>query len=247
MKKKIMSIVIGVIVILLVVISVLFFRTGNPFSGLMSKNNDSAYMPHANENVPAQQGKPDEASKKLVKILKESTGEDIDPKNVVSTGKKVMEGNFSYKVDSWSVQKEYPGYQLPEGIESLDKFPGAKVDAQGNIVNGFSYVVVNTEVGNLEDKEVTDLVWGNIKLEIPGVGSDQYTGSLNYLGENAPRQYNGNYLKELFKAKETKKMPLIFVVKDQLIKGKQLYLEINSSGSPTVDPDYDVRRYIVLN
>lgn len=246
MKKKCISIIAVIIVVIAVFISIRFFRGGSPLSFGISDNGKQMSLAQENEDTPAQAGKPDEASMDFAKVLKKTTGEEIDVKNIVSTGKQIREGKFAYIVDSCKVEKNYPGYQLPEGRPPLSEHPGAQLDTAGNITNDFSYVVVNISVENLKDEEIVDYIWGSFKLGITGVGSDQYVGSVTYLGEVAPREYRKDYNKETFQPKEKKDMALIFVVEDELIEGQQLYLKINSSGAATVNPDYDVRRYIVL-
>lgn len=247
MKRKFISLAGIVVVIVLIVICVKYFRGGNPFAKNGTEyTGDAAITGEEAKNTPAQEGEPDEPSKKLAEQLKSETGVDYDPKNIVSTGKTIVEGKYSYMVDSWEVKKEYPGYALPEGRSSLEEYPGAKLDVNGNITNNYSYVVVNVVFQNLKSKPITELIWGYFKLGIIGSG-EEYTGEVTYLGEDVPRKYGHSYCEETVPSKGKKDMALIFVVKDELIEGKQLYLKINSSGVATVNSDYDVRRYIVLN
>ena len=246
MKKKLITFAGIVVVIILIVICVKYFR-GGTLSAQNVASGDEAFLEtdEADKKAPAQSGAPDEASQKLAEALKGETGEDYDVKNIVSVGKPIREGKFSYKVTSWNVTKEYPGYALPEGNTPLSEYPGAEVDENGNITNDFSYVVVNVEVENLKDEDITTLVWGFFRLGI--IGGGDYTGESTYLGEEHPRAAGKDYLKETIPAKGKVDIALIFVVKDEVLKSQQYYLKINSSGSSNVNPDYDVRRFITLN
>ena len=42
-------------------------------------------------------------------------------------------------------------------------------------------------------------------------------------------------------------MALIFVANDELLKSEAIYLEINPTGTVIDNPEYDIRRYIILN
>ena len=67
------------------------------------------------------------------------------------------------------------------------------------------------------------------------------------MGEEKPRILNHNYYAETFAPEEEKVMPMIFVVNDALLDSEAMYLEINPTGAVIDNPDYDIRRYIVLN
>ena len=126
--------------------------------------------------------------------------------------------------------------------------PGAVIEENGNITNEFSYLVMNVDVKNLSEEDVNDAVWGMITLRFPGVSSDQYSKELIYLGEAEPRFKGGDYYMEHIPAGEHITMPLIFVVKDELLDGEYApYLRIDSSGTANTDSDQDVTRYITLN
>lgn len=173
----------------------------------------------------------------------------VDEKNIVSTGNAIKSTYYSFTVLSWTKGKEYPGYALPEG-KNLADYPGAVLDEQGNITNDFSYVVVNLSVKNQSSKTIeNDLIWGYIRLRFlsaPSKYSD-YIGEVTYLGEEKPRILNHNYYAETFAPEEEKVMPMIFVVNDALLDSEAMYLEINPTGAVIDNPDYDIRRYIVLN
>ena len=42
-------------------------------------------------------------------------------------------------------------------------------------------------------------------------------------------------------------MALIFVANDELLKSEAIYLESNPTGAVIDNPEYDIRRYIILN
>ena len=194
-------------------------------------------------DVVAQPEEPDEKSKEFANKL------GADAKNIVSTGNTIKSTYYSFTVLSWTEGKEYPGYALPEG-KNLADYPGAVLDEQGNITNDFSYVVVNLSVKNQSSKTIeNDLIWGYIRLRFlsaPSKYSD-YIGEVTYLGEEKPRILNHNYYAETFAPEEEKVMPMIFVVNDALLDSEAIYLEINPTGAVIDNPDYDIRRYIVLN
>ena len=104
------------------------------------------------------------------------------------------------------------------------------MDANGNITNEYSYIVVNITVENKAEGPITDLLWG-------------------YLGEETPRAYGHEYSMETFEAGETKSYPLIFFMPDEMVKNQELYLEINATGIAydTSDSEFSVMRYIILN
>ena len=210
-----------------VFLSVDFLQSG---TGSISKEN----IEKENEfkkslDVVAQEEEPDEVSKEFANKL------GVDEKNIVSTGNTIKSTYYSFTVLSWTKGKEYPGYALPEGK---------------NLTNDFSYVVVNLSVKNQSSKTIeNDLIWGYIRLRFlsaPSKYSD-YIGEVTYLGEEKPRILNHNYYAETFAPEEEKVMPMIFVVNDALLDSEAMYLEINPTGAVIDNPDYDIRRYIVLN
>ena len=241
MKKKIITCAGVSFVIIFVLLSVNFLQSG---TGSISKEN----IEKENEfkkslDVVAQKEEPDEVSKEFANKL------GVDEKNIVSTGNAINSTYYSFTVLSWTKGKEYPGYALPEG-KNLADYPGAVLDEQGNITNDFSYVVVNLSVKNQSTKTIeNDLIWGYIRLmflSAPSKYSD-YIGEVTYLGEEKPRILNHNYYAETFAPEEEKVMPMIFVVNDALLDSEAMYLEINPTGAVIDNPDYDIRRYIVLN
>ena len=72
-------------------------------------------------------------------------------------------------------------------------------------------------------------------------------GEVSYLGDETPRVLNHNYYAETFEPGEEKQMALIFVANDELLKSEAIYLEINPTGAVIDNPEYDIRRYIILN
>ncbi len=241
MKKILLSIAGGILVVLLVLASILFLR--NDLSNTSKLDQEKSEEFEKNLSVTAQEGTPDKISKEFAEKL------GVDAKNVVSTGNPVASTKYSFTVTSWTKGKEYPGYKLPEG-KNLSEYPGAELDNQGNIINDFSYVVVNISAKNQSDEKIEkDLIWGDMRLEFlyqPSKYSD-YVGEVAYLGEKTPRSINHDYYAESFEPEEEKEMSLIFVVNDGLLECDGMYLEINPTGAVIDNPDYDIRRYIVLN
>lgn len=247
MKKKIISVIGVILVIITVVLSVVYLRGGS--GGGMSKEDmekDQMLREELQEtaNTLGSSGEADEAAKAFAATLKEKRGIDVDARNIVSTGKPLVSGQFTFTVNSWNISKEYPGYEPPEGVD-LAEWPGAEVDGNGNIINDFTYVTVDISAENMKAEEVTQLIWGMIRLRI--FDSGDYTGEAIYYGRDIEREYGHYYGQETFQANETKSVVLIFVVKDELLQNQEMYLEINPSGAQTVNPDYDVRRFIILN
>ena len=241
MKKKIITCAGVSFVIIFVLLSVNFLQSG---TGSISKEN----IEKENEfkkslDVVAQEEEPDEVSKEFANKL------GVDAKNVVSTGKQIASTKYSFTVLSLTRGKEYPGYVLPKG-KDLSNYPGAELDEQGNITNDFSYIVVNLSVKNQSDKKIeNDLIWGYIRLRFlfPPSEYEDYVGEVSYLGEETPRVLNHNYYAESFEPGEEKQMALMFVANDELLKSEAIYLEINPTGAVIDNPEYDIRRYIILN
>lgn len=189
----------------------------------------------------------DENVSEFIQTMKETGQGSVNPAFVTSIGNSISDGQYEYTVLSYDRQKENPGYPYPEGMTPLSEKPGASVDEDGNIMNDFSYLIVNVKVKNLSDEEDINGIWGIFRLKIPGVSSDEYKSELTYLGEEEPRSKDGDYYMEQIPAGGEITMPIIYVIKDDLLDaGYSPYLEINSSGAVITDPDKDVTRYIVL-
>lgn len=189
----------------------------------------------------------DENVSEFIQTMKETGQGSVNPAFVTSIGNSISDGQYEYTVLSYDRQKENPGYPYPEGMTPLSEKPGANVDEDGNIMNDFSYLIVNVKVKNLSDEEDINGIWGIFRLKIPGVSSDEYKSELTYLGEEEPRSKDGDYYMEQIPAGGEITMPIIYVIKDDLLDaGYSPYLEINSSGAVITDPDKDVTRYIVL-
>ena len=220
MKKKIITCAGVSFVIIFVLLSVNFLQSG---TGSISKEN----IEKENElkkslDVVAQEEEPDEVSKEFANKL------GVDAKNVVSTGKQIASTKYSFTVLSWTRGKEYPGYVLPKG-KDLSNYLSVK---------------------NQSDKKIeNDLIWGYIRLRFlfPPSEYEDYVGEVSYLGEETPRVLNHNYYAETFEPGEEKQMALIFVANDELLKSEAIYLEINPTGAVIDNPEYDIRRYIILN
>ena len=196
--------------------------------------------------VPGQEGEADDRSEAFSEALKEKAGLTVDPQNIVSTGSPITSGNYSFTVNSWSVSKESPGYALPEGKDATNG-GRLQIDANGNITNEYSYVIVNLTVENKAEEPVTDLLWGCLWMKAFDMGD--FISEVDYLGEETPRKYGHKYFKESFEAGETKSYPVVFNMPDEIVNNQEIYLEIDTSGGnpQPEDPEFAVKRFIILN
>lgn len=229
------------IVLLLIFISIKYFQNGNLFStGILDVEQD------ARTTI---EGKPDAESIELAELYRKETRKEIDPRFIVPTGKAISDGVYSYKVESWMSSKEDPGYPLPKGMESLKSSKGVEQDENGTITNQFSFLTVNILVENLSKERKGDCVWGYFDLEIGDADPEEYDWhAFSYLGEKNPREYRKNYYQEIIEGKGKVIMPLIYVIKDELLEDNQLFIRINRTGMADVNiDDKNPRRCIVLN
>lgn len=236
MKDKIVSGIGIVVVLLLIFVSVKFLQNGNPFSAMMSENGDKAVM--------QQKGKPSKESMELAKQYQEEVRMEIDPGSIVPVGKPINDGEYVYQAESWKITKEDPGYPLPKYMDSLKERFGVEQDESGRITNDYSFVTVNLTVENPSKKDKTDLIWA-MKLRSGSLGTE----AAAYLGETQPREYGRRYAEETIPAKGKVTMPLIWVIKDELLEGHQLFVEINRTGvvGGKLEDGKDARRCIALD
>ena len=184
-----------------------------------------------------------------MKYLKNlQTNSESMKKTIVSTGNAIKSTYYSFTVLSWTKEGVSGVCNFRKG-KNLADYPEAVLDEQGNITNDF-LCCSQSSVKNQSSKTIeNDLIWGYIRLRFlsaPSKYSD-YIGEVTYLGEEKPRILNHNYYAETFAPEEEKVMPMIFVVNDALLDSEAMYLEINPTGAVIDNPDYDIRRYIVLN
>ena len=198
-------------------------------------------------SIPIQDGKPDEASVRFAEYLTEYLDHEVDAKCVVSTGNTIRNLPFAYTVDSWQVTKQNPGdYQLRE-------YPYAQYDENMNIINDYSYVVVDVTVENLSDGEVTQAVWGFIRLKMQGA-EDSYIGTvidLIDLSTDTLKEITKDAYKETLLGNEKRRERLIYIIPDNLLPFSDgFYLRIEHTGgedSVLNKLESEVRRWIVLN
>ena len=265
MKKKIISLISMCLVLGLVAVSVKYFRGG---SGAGTTNNYKQDL--EKQEVTGnkyQEEEPDETSKEFArqlekamkKVYQTETGDfgefvkekqkesplKIDSEKVVSIGKEVYSGVLSYKVNAWEITKDNQGYEIPKGMTSLEERYGVMQYKKGTITNGYSFIIVDMTAKNLLKEEVTEYVWGNLRLKQLGKEEIDIWGSgeIIYFGESVPREYTKNYSVETIPGKEEKRITLIFLQKDQLLEEGQLYIEINPTGTTPINSSY---RWIVL-
>ena len=252
MKKAVISGIMVVLVILGIGISYMQFQG----KALQRKSPSKEEQKSMEENdkrmenlmLPGQEGEIDEKSEAFAKELQEKAGLTVDPKNIESVGSPITSGTYSFTVDSWRASKESPGYALPEGMDfnAYGDFP--QVDANGNITNEFTNVIANITVENLSDEPITgDGLWGYLTLQAFDMG--EFISEVQYLGEETPRENGHNYFKESFAAGEMKSYPVVFFMPDDILNSQEIYLEIDTSGAnpQPSDPEYAVKRFIILN
>ena len=244
MKKVAISGIIVILVIFGMGMSYMLFRGGRRTEE-EQKISEEGEKRMENLMKPGQEEEADDTSKSFSDTLNEKAGLTVDPQNIVSVGNPIISGNYSFTVNSWNVSKESPGYALPEGIDLSGA--GPQMDANGNITNEYSYIVVNITVENKAEGPITDLLWGYLKLKT--FETSDFISEVRYLGEETPRAYGHEYSMETFEAGETKSYPLIFFMPDEMVKNQELYLEINATGIAydTSDSEFSVMRYIILN
>ncbi len=245
MKKAVVSGVVVIFVILGIGMSYMLFR-----GGIRTEKEQKSYEEQEKqvENLmkPGQEGEADDRSEAFSEALKEKAGLTVDPQNIVSTGSPITSGNYSFTVNSWSVSKESPGYALPEGMDAT-RGGLLQIDANGNITNEYSYVVVDLTVENKAEEPVTDLLWGYLRMQAFDMGD--FISEVAYLGEETPRKSGHDSYEESFKAGEIKKYPVVFVMPDEIVNNQEIYLEIDTSGGnpQPEDPEFAVKRFIILD
>ena len=147
MKKTAVTIIVLFAACVIASICILYFR-GNGQDKDAPTFEEVTDTDGMDTGIPIRDGEPDEASEDLA--------------YVVSTGDTIRNLPFAYTVDSWQLTKQNPGdYQLNE-------YPEVEYDENKNILNDYSYVVADITVENLQDREVTQHIWGFIRLQMRG-------------------------------------------------------------------------------
>lgn len=272
MKKKIVTAGGTILVLIMILVSVKYFRDSSFFE--MEKR-EAAYLEkeEVSGNLPIQDEEPDEEIRYFAKRLEEDLllelgekGEEIqrlqernpieiDPWKVTTVGKEIREDNISYRVNDWKVMKEKPPYSYPDGFDSevmkeyYRKYGQFEWDEHENLIKGGVYVTVSVTIKNLENTEISRIIWPTLILHKFGKdkGIDELSEAV-YLGEENPREYGHDYGRETLPAKGAKTLTLIFLVEDSVLskveKEPIFYLEINPNGTGVVDSSH---RWIVLN
>ena len=175
MKKLMISIITILFAGILIVVCMRYFRGGAATNQeILTDEEIHGTVGMDTSSIKNQDGEPDKASKELAEYLTEKLYYEVDAENIVSTGKEIRNAPFSYKVDSWEVTKTCPGEGQKTDREEV------QCDENGMITNGYSYVVVNLTVGNLNDMEVTQHIWGFLRLKIRGA-EDVYVGEVDQI------------------------------------------------------------------
>ena len=247
MKKLMISIITILFAGILIVVCMRYFRGGAATNQeILTDEEIHGTVGMDISSIKNQDGEPDKASKELAEYLTKKLYYEVDAENIVSTGKEIRNAPFSYKVDSWEVTKKCPS----EG-QKIDR-EEVQCDENGTITNGYSYAVVNLTVGNLNDMEVTQHIWGFLRLKIRGA-EDVYVGEVDqiiYSENNVVKEKNKNTYEETFAANEEKRVRLVYVVSDDLLLNTSLYLSINPNGiaeKPLKEGDVETKRWILLN
>ena len=175
------------------------------------------------------------------------TFEEVTDTDGMDTGIPIRDGEPDEAVDSWQLTKQNPGdYQLNE-------YPEVEYDENKNILNDYSYVVADITVENLQDREVTQHIWGFIRLQMRGA-EKSCTGEVSdivNLETNELKPITKNTYEETFAANERRKERLIYVVPDDLLPycdGFYLRIEHMGGSDSTLNKlDAEVRRWIILN
>ena len=197
--------------------------------------------------IPGQEEEADDRSESFAKTIEEKTGIPVNPQNIVSAGDTVRSGKYDITITDWSVSKESPGYEIPEGLD-LAQYPGAILDKSGKITNEFSYVTANVTVKNISEESITGYIWGFLRLKTFNAG--EYLGEVNYLGNlggETSREHGHDTFQESFKPGEEKSMTLVYVAPDSALSDQDMYIEIDQSGVALPEEEYDIKRYVILN
>ena len=233
MKKTAVTIIVLFAACVIALICILYFR-GNGQDKDAPTFEEVTDTDGMDTGIPIRDGEPDEASGDLAEY-------------VVSTGDTIRNLPFAYTVDSWQLTKQNPGdYQLNE-------YPEVEYDENKNILNDYSYVVADITVENLQDREVTQHIWGFIRLQMRGA-EKSCTGEVSdivNLETNELKPITKNTYEETFAANERRKERLIYVVPDDLLPycdGFYLRIEHMGGSDSTLNKlDAEVRRWIILN
>ena len=142
---------------------------------------------------------------------------------------------------AFEVQKKLPDTLSANAREQIVNYGTAEVDEQGNILNGYSCLVVDISVTNDSKKDYDDLLWGIFRLRV-GMSSN-YTGEAVAVSDD--RGFSKSYFQESIPSGETVEKKIVFLPPDECVNNHLLWLEISPSG--TVGGSRDLNGYVVLN
>ncbi|HIX48304.1 MAG TPA: hypothetical protein H9981_04740 [Candidatus Mediterraneibacter caccavium] len=246
MKKTAVTIIVLFATCVIALICILYFR-GNGQDKDAPTFEEVTDTNGMDTGIPIRDREPDEASGDLAEHLTEYLDHEVDARYVVSTGDTIRNLPFAYTVDSWQLTKQNPGdYQLNE-------YPEVEYDENKNILNDYSYVVADITVENLQDREVTQHIWGFIRLQMRGAekSCNGEVSNIVNLETNELKPITKNTYEETFAANEIRKERLIYVVPDDLLPycdGFYLRIEHMGGSDSTLNKlDAEVRRWIILN
>lgn len=142
---------------------------------------------------------------------------------------------------TFEVQKKLPDTLSANAREKIANYGIAEVDDQGNILNGYSCLIVDISVTNDSKKDYDGLLWGDLWLRV-GMSSN-YTGEVIAVSDD--RGFSKSYFQESIPSGETIEKKIVFLPPDECVNNHLLWLEINPSG--TVGGSRDLNGYVVLN
>lgn len=243
MKQKIISLAIVLLVTVLIVIEI------KTFKGEINLDNMSNLTSTTNSLNDQLETITTEESEHLAEIL------GVESKYLTNVGQEIRDRKTFYRVNSWAVQTESPGYVLPTGITYETLINGndeLEFDENGNIIsNNYYYVIVNASVRNSGESSM--LFQANC-IGLMGIRDKKYwyraTSEVKYLGEDVLRKYDKEYMKLCINPEKELSFNLVYLVSSTLVDDKQLFIHINPSGSTTVNTDmsvYSSQRFILLD
>lgn len=243
MKEKVISIVITLLAIVLIIVEIKTFKGEINLDTVSNQTSTTNNLDDHLETITS------EESEHLAEIL------GIESKYVTNTGYEIRDRKTFYRVNSWAVKTESPGYVLPTGItyETLiNGNDGLEFDENGNIIsNNYYYVIVNASVRNSGESSM--LFQANC-IGLMGIRDKKYwyraTSEVKYLGEDVLRKYDKEYMKLCINPEKELSFNLVYLVSSTLVDDKQLFIHINPSGSTTVNTDmsvYSSQRFILLD
>lgn len=229
MKRKTMSLIISVIVLIGVLVEILFFVNKEFGDGVNQEESEQELQ---------------EKEAKETKFRQEEQASDIK----YHMGDAVETRGYSYTVEKVEITKNSHGYRAPEGMMPLEERSKTTLDEEGNIMNEYSYVYVYLKIKHMENIE-DELDVGNCRFVVEGKADfeTEHCGSFQYYGREDPGMYGKDYGHIAFLGQEEQSLILVFVQRDDEVTGQNIYLHINPQGGYEEGVKNEVERWILLN